>query len=124
MNRRAKTVFCWLLACCAVAALLYAGRWYLCESVLYASIGYEIEAEFTELPPDDAALEAWLRRQPGVTVVGIQRKGVGKTLDVAVIMSQNLHHKPPLPDVEKACAEFGYRGQAAPFRDTEPGADE
>ena len=120
MSRRTKSVLRWLLACGAVVALLYAGWWYLCESVLYASIGYEVEAEFAELPPDDTVLTEWLKQQPGVINVGVDRPKSPKELRVFVLMSQNLHRKPPFPDLEKACAERGYRGQVTRFRDTEP----
>jgi hypothetical protein len=119
MSRGTKTVLRWLLACGAVVALLYAGWWSLCEWYLFASIGYEVETEFAELPPDDVALEAWLKQQPGVAVVGVSRAESRKAVRINLIMSQNLHYRPRFPDVEKACEELGYRGQIAPFRDTE-----
>ena len=122
MSPRTKKAVRWLLAFAVVAAMLYVGWWYLCSS-LYASIGYEVEAEFAELPPDDTALQAWLKQQPGVipTLTYVQRTGPSKkVLQVNVVMSRNLLGEPPIPDLEKTCAELGYRGQRDRFRDTEP----
>ena len=59
---RTKTALRWTLACGALVALLYASWWSLCEWYLFASIGYEVEAEFAELPPDDEALTEWLNQ--------------------------------------------------------------
>jgi hypothetical protein len=108
----------WLLACGAVVALLYAGWWLLCEWYFGPPVRYEVVAEFAELPPDDAALQAWLKQQPGVAVVIVSRPEPKKVV-IHLLMSQNLHDKPPFPDVEKACAELGYKGQVERFRDTE-----
>jgi hypothetical protein len=120
MSRGTKTVLRWLLACGAVAALLYAGWWSLCEWYVVIPFGYSIEAEFAELPPDDEALKAWLEQQPGVTrVFAITRGEARKTIKIDLLMEQNAHYKPRFPDVEKACAELGYKGRVERFRDTE-----
>ena|SRR5262245_45910221 len=120
MSRRTKKAVRWLFAFAVVAAMLYVGWWSLCEFVFHASIGYEVEAEFAELPPDDAALEAWLKQQPGVLIVEVTRIESRKAIRIFLLMGQNLHYKPPVPNLEQACAELGYRGQRDRFRDTEP----
>lgn len=119
MAVRAKRLRRWSLGLALSAAVLYAGWWALCEWVFYPSLGYHVEAEFAEAPPDDEALRAWLRRQPGAAVAHVTRAPSGPVTRVRVllIMSRNLHGRPPLPDFDRGCAELGYRGQVAPFRD-------
>ena len=111
-----------LLVAATVGALVYAGWWALCEWAFFASVGYNVEAEFAKVPPDDEALRAWLRSQPGVAVVGVNRTNSGRTtrIQALVITGQNFHYKPPFPDIERGCAELGYRGRVAPFRDVAP----
>ena len=53
-------------------------------------------------------------------IVRVSRTESTKTVQVNLIMSRNFHDRPPFPDVERACAELGYKGQVARFRDTEP----
>lgn len=102
-----------------VAAVLWAA-WHGLHSIP-ASIGYEVEADFAEVPPDDGALEAWLRSHPGVWSASVSRHPVGgrTRLWVLVGMTRDGFGRPPFPDLGGACADFGYRGQAGPFHDKE-----
>jgi hypothetical protein len=86
---------------------------------LPASLGYTVEAEFTELPPDDTALENWLLSQPGVASAFVgQRAGDPKVLVIHLLMTRNSWGQPPLPDFEAKCEELGYRGREGRFRDS------
>lgn len=81
------------------------------------SVGYALCAEFTTLPSDDAALEQWLRDQPDVVGHTVRVERSGATLSLFWIMSQDFLGDGRLPHVDAKCAELGYAGQVAPFRD-------
>lgn len=106
-----------LIALAVVAAVLTAA-WAGLKSIP-ASLGYDVEAEFSEIPPNDDALEEWLRTQPGVVRAFVgQREGEPKVLVVSFIMVRN-GWGPPLPDLDAKCDELGYRGRVGRFRDSE-----
>jgi hypothetical protein len=103
----------------AVAAVVIAG-WAGLKS-LPASLGYVVEAEFAGFPPDDTALEEWLRAQPGVAVVFVgHRQNEPKVLVVHMIMTRDGWGRPPFPDLESKCDELGYRGRVGRFLDRGP----
>jgi hypothetical protein len=85
-----------------------------------ADYSYGLEAEFADAPPDDEALAAWVRLQPGVHLAHARREQVGDRWRVVVILgvTRNGWGQPPLPDLDDATAELGYRGQAGRFRDS------
>ena len=106
-----------LIAFALIAAIL-AGGW-ACLKFLPASLGYTVEAEFADFPPDDTALEEWLRRQPGVVKAFVgQREGEPGVLVIDVLMVRNGWGDPPFPDLETKCDELGYHGRAGRFRDS------
>ncbi len=72
------------------------------------SIGYGVRAQFTELPDDDSSLEAWLREQPGVVRVYVNRDP--NAIRIYWIMSQDLTGRPSAPDVRATFEQFGYKG--------------
>jgi hypothetical protein len=84
------------------------------------SYSYGVVTEFDVVPPNDQALDDWIRAQPGVVVhmAGVNRTRVGERwlIEVNYGISRNGWGEPPLPDLDAACAALGYRGQAAPFR--------
>ena len=83
-----------------------------------ASFLYSVEAEFASMPPDDSRLEQWIKAQPGIVSATAQRDEANpRLLRIYVGIVQNMFHEPPLPDINLACRELGYRGQAAPFDD-------
>lgn len=74
------------------------------------SIGYGVRAQFTELPNDDSSLEAWLREQPGVVRVYVNRDADVNAIRVYWIMSRDLTGSPPAPDLRAKFTQFGYKG--------------
>ncbi len=97
-------------------ALLSFYVWAKSQSV---SRGYEVEAEFAELPPDDVALEDWLEAQPGVArvIVG-QRTGEPNVLAIVLIIVRTGWDRTPFPDLNAKCDELGYKGRVGMFRDS------
>src|SRR5262249_23677898 len=87
-----------------------------------ADFGYELEADFTDLPRDDGALEGWLRNQPGIYYAWIERNPIGGQWGRVVSFGtpRDSGGRPPLPDLESKCAELGYQGQKGRFRDNVP----
>lgn len=83
------------------------------------SYGYHVEAEFSELPSDDSALEAWLLAQPGVVRVIIARdkKAQLEVVEIIFIQVRDGWGRPPFPDLEAKCDGLGYRGRVGMFRD-------
>ena len=83
------------------------------------SRGYEVEAEFAELPPDDTTLEDWLAAQPGVArvIVG-QRTGEPNVLVILLIVVRTGWDQTPFPDLNAKCDELGYKGRVGMFRDS------
>ena len=107
-----------LLAVTVLAALGVAG-WYGLHWVP-ADFSYGLETEFATVPPDDEALAAWIRSQPGVYSAHVQRVRAGNSWRLEVIfgITRNGWGQPPLPALDAAAAEFGYRDAAGPFRDS------
>ena len=102
----------------AILVAVLVGGWAWLMS-LSASLGYEVEAEFTDFPPDDTALQDWLRSQPGVVTACVgQRASEPKVLVVCFLMTRNGWGYPPLPDLETKCDDLGYRGRVGRFRDS------
>jgi hypothetical protein len=93
-------------------ALVTYGCW-LGWTSIPASISYGMRSEFSSLPGNDKALETWLKGQPGVARVGINRND--KVIEVFIIQVRNGRGEPPLPDLDEACAALGYAGQVSPF---------
>lgn len=81
-------------------------------------IAYGREAEFEYVPPSDERLEKWVRAQPGVYIAYVQRRPLekGYRVEVTFGMTRNGFGQPPLPDLDSAAAEFGYRNPDGPFR--------
>jgi hypothetical protein len=97
-----------------VGTVLAASAWAGLKSIP-ASMGCSVWAEFKSLPPDDSALESWLKSQPGVAVVLISRGS--KRVEVDFIQVRDGWGRPPLPDLDTKCDELGYRGRVGSFRD-------
>jgi hypothetical protein len=108
----------WLLLVVSVLALVGPAGWYGLHC-MPADFAYGLEAEFLSVPPDDEPFREWVRSQPGVYLAAVQRHPAGARWRVEVIfgMSRNGWGQPPLPDLDGAAAQLGYRG---PFRDSEP----
>jgi hypothetical protein len=113
MSRRTFTIIAAAVVLAALTGAAYVGL-----KFIPASIGYTVEAEFEEMPADDAALEAWLLTQPGVAraIVG-EHTGQPNKLVVTLIMVRNTWGQPPFPNLESKCEELGYRGRKARFND-------
>ena len=99
--------------------VLVAGYFALREAVGYlpVSFGYCVEAEFESLPPDDSALENWIKEQPRVVshTVGICRGGPeNKSLRIMYIHSRRIRERNV--DLNEACARLGYVAKER-FRD-------
>jgi len=47
------------------------------------------------LPPDDQALEGWLKARPGVAVAYVSREA--STLKITFVIVRNMAGEPPLP---------------------------
>ena len=101
----------------AVLAALWCGLHFV-----PADFAYTVEAEFAAVPADDERLEEWLRSQPGFYLAHVERQPIGNRWRLVVTfgMSRDGWGHPPLPDLEGKCAELGYRGQGARFRDSDP----
>lgn len=100
-----------------VAAILTA-VWAGLKSIL-VSYSFDVEAEFSELPTDDTAIDSWLRSQPQVAAVIIARdeKSQPKKIEVIFIQARDGWGRPPFPDLEAKCDELGYKGRVGRFRD-------
>ena len=110
-----------LAALLAVATLAFAALRHLAR--FGASIGYDVRADFTTVPADDANLESWLKSQPGIIpdTVTIRRvDGTPTTLEVFFIQSRNLFGHPPIPPLDTTCQRLGYSGPNSRFRDVQP----
>lgn len=93
----------------AVVAALVGGAWYGLRQIR-ASVGYGVRVPFEQLPPNDGALEAWWKAQPGVVshTVYVERKG--NAVGVLWVMSQYAgRNEPPVPDFLDAFKALGYR---------------
>jgi hypothetical protein len=103
----------------AVLALLGSAAWVGLHWIP-ADFGYDLEAHFETVLPDDEALAQWARSQPGVYLAHAQREQLGSRWRVEVLfgITRNGWGQPTLPDVDKAAAELGYRGPDGPFRRT------
>ena len=79
-------------------------------SHIYPSVGFEVRAEFTELPTDDTALLRWLQTQPGVIerLAFVNREK--SSIRVNWTMSRNLLGEPPIPDLHQQFERLGYKG--------------
>ena len=87
---------------------------------IQASIGYAIQVEFEQMPPDDEALGQWLKTQPGVVPNTAHVQRDGKSLRMWWIMTQSIGpREPPVPDFSAAFERFAYIG-AGPIRDDPP----
>jgi hypothetical protein len=108
-----------MLVALAMGAILY-GSWFAFTSLVHASIGYSMEAEFQTMPVNDLEFKAWLRDQPGVvqSTVHVARPR-DRTVLVVFIMSRDLRGYPTFPDLDRACKALGYGGRAGAFRDSE-----
>jgi hypothetical protein len=108
-----------LITTVVVLVAVGAAGWYGLHWIPFDS-GYGLEAEFVAVPPDDEALAAWVRAQPRVYVAYVNRKRVGDRWRVEVLfgITRNGWGQPPLPALDAAAADFGYRGPAGPFRDS------
>jgi hypothetical protein len=95
-----------LIVVAAVGAVLAFGR--IAARRIVPSIGYEIRAEFTELPVNDEAFRQWVEDQPGVYQAYVNREP--NAIRVVYGMSRDLTGDPPLPDFKKNFDRFGYRG--------------
>jgi hypothetical protein len=62
-------------------------------------------AEYATLPPDDAALEAWLKGQPGVSDVRVERQGS------TIAVSLDLPAQHPALSITAQCERLGYTGR-------------
>jgi hypothetical protein len=71
------------------------------------SVIYSESATFEELPADDAALENWLGKQPGVVRVYVTRKR--NSIEVTWLMSRDLLGHPPIPELQEQFGNFGYQ---------------
>jgi hypothetical protein len=88
---------------------------------LHASLGYTVESQFAQLPPNDSQLTAWIQSQPGILArtVHVERVGSdGKTIRVFFLQSRNLAGEPPLPDLDTACNRVGSAAPVHGFRDS------
>jgi hypothetical protein len=101
----------------AVVAILAAvvGAWWLYTHTVDWTWGCGGRADFSALPPDDAALEGWLKEQAGVVPYTVHVMREGKTLKVLYTQVRNLANEPPRLDLNEACKNFGYEGQKMPF---------
>lgn len=98
-------------------SILGAAGYYL-HLFIPGDIGYGREAEFEFVPPSDEPFKEWVRAQPGVYLVYVQRRPLekGYRVEVTFGMTRNGFRQPPLPDLDSAAAEFGYRNPDGPFR--------
>jgi hypothetical protein len=111
-----------LMAVALVAGVILScgGAYYWFTHAVHASLIYELEARFETLPPDDKALKAWIQTQPGVvshTVSTSRFDPDRKLIAVMFVQVRNLAGDPPIPDLNAACARFGYASPGGPFRD-------
>ena len=102
-----------VIACCIVflcgGAILWAGL------AIPKPFGFGLRAEFDTLPPDDEALEAWLKSCPGVSeTASVEREG--KSLRVVFVQCRNIAGQPPVPDLDAKCESLGYTGHNAKFQ--------
>jgi hypothetical protein len=107
-----------------VAALMFVGGCVACGWCVLrqvkASIGYSIRVDCESLPPDDEAIEQWLKTQPGIVERTATVHRDGKSVRMGWIMVQSIGpRKPPVPDIRAALERFGYHG-AGPIRDERP----
>ena len=96
------------------------GLWLLVTHSVNASLGYCVEWEFGQMPPNDDALVEWLKVQPGIIsrTVQIRRFGAnGTELEVGLIQVRTLAGDPPFPDLDQQCAELGYAQPKGKFVD-------
>lgn len=99
----------WLIVLICLA-LAVAAAWRGFRSIP-ATFSYGLQAEFAELPADDAALEAWLKAQPGVIDRLVHVKRTGNAVGVIWMMTQTVGGEPPAPDLLAAFERLGYRGR-------------
>jgi hypothetical protein len=102
-----------------IVGLLGTAGWWGLHSIP-ASIGYDLEAEFETVPPNDERLEQWLGSQPGVatTVVKRERAGARWRVEVIYVITRDGWGQPRLPDLNAAAAELGYGKPDGRFRDS------
>jgi|KBSSwiStaDraftv2_1062776.scaffolds.fasta_scaffold2250181_2 hypothetical protein len=95
-----------LIVIAVIGALLAVFR--VASRYIKPSLIYGLRVEFAELPPDDATLEEWLRQQPGVIKVSVNREP--KAIRIVWLMSRDLNGYPPIPDCRQNFERFGYKG--------------
>lgn len=90
-----------------VAVLLVLGAAVIYIRSVSIPHSHVVRAEFDRLPANDKELEEWLRNQPGVIKVLIDRRD-GQALIVCWIRVHKINENPPNPDLEQAWKQFGY----------------
>jgi hypothetical protein len=112
-SRRAGQV---IVVVVVLAILLAAAAWIGFDR-LRPSVGYGFCATFSTLPETDDELIVSLKAEPNVVPHTVSVTRDGNDLHVSFIMTKRISE--PVPDLDARCAEIGYAGQAAPFRDCE-----
>jgi hypothetical protein len=113
MKRPRFGILVLIAACCL---LVVSGVWLLTN--WRASIGYRVSARYAQMPPDDKALEEWLKTHPTVVphTVHVGRKD--GNLFAIFIRSETICGRPPFPKLEETCAGLGY-GPPSDWKDVE-----
>jgi hypothetical protein len=96
------------------------GLWFLFTHNVHASLGYCVEVEFGQMPPNDDALVEWLKVQAGIIprTVQVRRFGAnGTELEISFIQQRTLAGDPPFPDLNQQCAALGYAQPKGNFVD-------
>ena len=105
------------LAIILLLVLVLGEGWWLAHKIK-SSNGYNVQAEFAQLPPNDEALEEWLRQQPGVVEHAVHVERNGQNVRVFFIIVQNLRKQPPFPRLEEQAAVLGYADIKATWHDS------
>jgi hypothetical protein len=94
------------------AAGWFALHWLPADSI------YDLVAEFSSVPTDDAALATWIQAQPNVYRAFVNRERIGNQWRVEVTFG--ITHNgwgPAVPNLDLAAANLGYRDPSGKFRD-------
>ena len=92
-----------------IVAIVGVSGWKVAR-IIKPSVGYDVQAEFTQLPPNDEALESWFKLQSGVVEHTVHIERQGNVVHVMFITSRDLLGDPPFPNFQQQAATLGYRG--------------
>src|SRR5580700_6921113 len=109
------------VAIVVVAAIVAAAGWYGLHWIP-ADFSYVKDDEFESVPHDEHTLAKWVRENHHVWFAGENREWMGDRwrVEISFGMTRNGWGQPPLPDLDVAAGQLGYRVPKRRFRNVRP----